>query len=139
MQARAWHVPLGYLSYGMTLRAIVGTMITTLLSGVIAFGCFGLAPESLVQSISYEPAFVGAGTAIALLYIQLRRTPLLRGAALLVGRSREAKSEKIVSIALSTCGLLRETKRRSAHARTPHFSLSPFFLRPQPGTHFAQP
>ena len=66
MQARAQHVPLGYLSYGMTLRAIVGTMIATP-SPSHRIRLFRSGTRSLVQSISYEPALVGAGTAITLL------------------------------------------------------------------------
>lgn len=125
-RARAWRVPLGYLSYGTVLRSIVGALISTLLSGVLAFGCFGLAPESLVPSITYQPALVGAGTAIALLYIHLRRSPLIRGAALLVKRSQETEIRDACMERLER--ILEYSARRSAGRSHEHARLTLFVV-----------
>lgn len=126
VQAWAWGVPFGYLSYAILLRAVVGTLVTALLSGILAIGCFAFTSPDIATSIGYQPAIVGGGTALAILWIRLRRSPLLKGAVLLVRRSREPDIRQDALSRLEL--LLMRSCKRAARRPRDHATLTLFAL-----------
>jgi len=110
----------------MLLRTVIGTLVTTLLSGILAIGCFALTSSEIAHAIGYQPAIVGGGTTLTILWIRMRRSPLLKGAVLLVRRYRE---EDIRAQALSLLeGLLFRSCRRAKRRPREHATLTLFVL-----------
>lgn len=111
----------------MVIRTVIGTLITILLSGILAYACMVfLSPAHMVDAIHYQPAVVGGLTSLSLHWVRLRRTPYLKGAVLLVRRSNEAeiRDEAFERLELLVARSTQKASRRNReHATLTLFTL----------------
>ncbi|NNE20567.1 MAG: magnesium transporter [Myxococcales bacterium] len=109
VRAWIWGVPFGLLSIATVLRSFLGSLLTTLVIGVVAF--FALRATTIDPAeISRLAASIGGLVAVLLLIVSARRLRDVRGLSILCQRLQEDDARSQAATALDR--LLARQRRR---------------------------